>query len=94
MSCILDNTIHGRIDQVKQILELDQVLQDSARYEPVLQDSPRYQSCRTVPGARYKPVLRDSARYEPVLQDSAWYKVGAQDLSLDYYTSLWDLDAS
>lgn len=32
VSCILDNTIHGRIDQVQQILELDQVLQDSARY--------------------------------------------------------------
>lgn len=31
VSCILDSTIHGRIDQVKQILELDQVLQDSAR---------------------------------------------------------------
>jgi len=31
VSCILDNTIHGRIDQVQQILEVDQVLQDSAR---------------------------------------------------------------
>lgn len=32
VSCILDNTIHGRIDQVQQILEVDHEPQGSARY--------------------------------------------------------------
>ncbi|XP_064394676.1 COP9 signalosome complex subunit 2-like [Halichondria panicea] len=32
VSCILDNSVNGRIDQVKQILELDQEAQGSARY--------------------------------------------------------------
>ena len=32
VSCILDRTIHGRIDQVSQILELDEEHQGSARY--------------------------------------------------------------
>ena len=31
VSCILDSTIHGRIDQVQQILEVDQEPQGSAR---------------------------------------------------------------
>ncbi len=31
VSCILDNSVNGRIDQVKQILELDQEAQGSAR---------------------------------------------------------------
>lgn len=32
VSCILDSTIHGRIDQVQQILEVDHEPQGSARY--------------------------------------------------------------
>jgi len=34
VSCILDNTVHGKIDQVNQVLELKQDTQaaDSARY--------------------------------------------------------------
>ena len=31
VACILDSTVHGRIDQVNQILELDQEPQGSAR---------------------------------------------------------------
>ena len=33
VSCILDNTIHGRIDQVQQILEVDHEPQGSSRYK-------------------------------------------------------------
>ena len=32
VSCILDSTVHGRIDQVQQILEVDHEPQGSARY--------------------------------------------------------------
>jgi len=32
VSCILDNTISGRIDQVSGVLELDQSSEGSARY--------------------------------------------------------------
>jgi len=32
VACILDSAVHGRIDQVNQILELDQEPQGSARY--------------------------------------------------------------
>ena len=31
VSCILDSTIHGRIDQVQQILEVDHEPQGSSR---------------------------------------------------------------
>ncbi|XP_003382930.1 PREDICTED: COP9 signalosome complex subunit 2-like [Amphimedon queenslandica] len=35
VACILDKTIQGKIDQVQQILELDAMLQGSARYDAV-----------------------------------------------------------
>ena len=36
VSCILDSTIHGRIDQVQQILEVDHQPQGSSRYVYVI----------------------------------------------------------
>lgn len=47
VSCILDNTVRGRIDQVQQILELDQVLQDSARYSALERWSAHLQTLHT-----------------------------------------------
>ena len=46
VSCILDNTIHGRIDQVQQILEVDHEPQGSSRY---IQGHSLYSCCQTSP---------------------------------------------
>merc|ERR1712032_1586467 len=40
VSCILDNTISGRIDQVSGVLELDQSSEGSARYVALDKEQP------------------------------------------------------
>lgn len=44
VSCILDNTVQGRIDQVNQVLELDKVSQCAARYTAMEKWSNQIQS--------------------------------------------------
>jgi len=47
VSCILDNTIHGRIDQVNQVLELDKKSVCAARYNALDKWAGQLQSLHT-----------------------------------------------